>query len=70
LALATAEELSSGMQSVLDKEREFEQESNRIRARNRRWSCKFATCSWVPARRIRVLPASPSRWGRAALGRL
>jgi chromosome partition protein MukB len=32
LPLATAEALSSGMQSVLDKEREFEQESNRIAA--------------------------------------
>ena len=32
MPLATAEELSSGMQSVLDKEREFEQESNRIAA--------------------------------------
>ncbi|UNP90047.1 chromosome partition protein MukB [Aeromonas encheleia] len=33
LALASAEALSAGMQTVLDKEREFEQESNRIQAR-------------------------------------
>lgn len=32
LPLTTAEELSAGMQTVLDKEREFEQESNRIAA--------------------------------------
>ena len=67
LPLTTAEELSSGMQTVLDKEREFEQESNRIAAQKQALELQIRNLQLGPARLIRAWLASPSRWGRAAL---